>query len=117
MNTMVTDCYDEKNQKIFTEGIAKIDEASQKKFSTSFAKATADQRKELLTGIDKEATAYNKAKKPEDPAHYFSLMKQLTLLGYFSSEIGATQALRYVAVPGRYEGCIPYKKGDKAWAT
>jgi hypothetical protein len=44
-------------------------------------------------------------------------MKQLTLLGYFTSEIGATQTLRYVAVPGKYEGCIPYKKGDKAWAT
>jgi hypothetical protein len=117
MNTMVTDCYDEKNQKIFTEGIGKIEEASQKKFNTAFAKATPDQRKELLTEIDKEANAYNKSKKPEDPAHYFSLMKQLTLLGYFTSEPGATQALRYVAVPGRYEGCIPYKKGDKAWAT
>ena len=79
--------------------------------------STPEQRKALLTEIDKEANAYNKSKKPEDPAHYFSLMKQLTLLGYFSSEIGATQALRYVAVPGRYEGCIPYKKGDKAWAT
>jgi len=117
MNTMVTDCYDEKNQKIFTEGLAKIEESTQKKFNTSFAKATPDQRKELLTAIDKNAKEYNKSKKETDPAHYFSLMKQLTLLGYFSSEIGATQALRYVAVPGRYEGCIPYKKGDKAWAT
>jgi hypothetical protein len=117
MNTMVTDCYDEKNQKIFTEGIAKLEEASQKKFSTAFAKATPAQRKELLSAIDKEANEYNKSKKDGDPPHYFSLMKQLTLLGYFTSEIGATQALRYVAVPGRYEGCIPYKKGDKAWAT
>jgi hypothetical protein len=25
--------------------------------------------------------------------------------------------LRYVAVPGRYDGALPYKKGDKAWAT
>lgn len=48
--------------------------------------------------------------------HYFSLMKQLTLLGYFTSEVGATQALRYVPVPGKYEGCISYKKGDRAWA-
>ena len=75
------------------------------------------QRKELLTGIDKEAKAYGASKKPEDPNHYFRLMKELTLLGYFTSEPGATKALRYVAVPGRYEGCIPYKKGDKAWAT
>ena len=56
-------------------------------------------------------------KKKEDPAHYFRMMKELTILGYFTSEIGATQALRYVAVPGRYEGCVPYTKGEKAWAT
>jgi hypothetical protein len=83
----------------------------------SFMKATPEQRKELLTALDKEAKEFQKNKKPEDPTHYFTLMKQLTLLGYFTSEIGATQALRYVAVPGKYEGCIPYKKGDKAWAT
>jgi hypothetical protein len=47
----------------------------------------------------------------------FGMMKQLTVWGYFTSEVGATKALRYVAVPTRYEGCIPYKKGDKAWAT
>jgi hypothetical protein len=43
-------------------------------------------------------------------------MKELTLLGYFTSEVGATKALRYVPIPGRFDGCIPYKKGDKAWA-
>ena len=80
-------------------------------------KASAEKRKEFLITIDKEAKEYQKNKKPEDPAHYFSLMKQLTLLGYFTSEVGATKALRYVAVPGKYEGCVPYKKGDKAWAT
>ena len=61
--------------------------------------------------------AYQKAKKETDPTHYFKMMKELTLLGFFTSEIGATKALRYVAVPGKYEGCIPYNKGDKAWAT
>jgi hypothetical protein len=60
---------------------------------------------------------YNETKKEADPNHYFGMMKQLTLLGYFTSEIGATQALRYIAIPGKYEGCVPYKKGDKAWAT
>lgn len=117
MQVMVTDCYEEPNQKIFIEGMKKIEEGSQKKYGTGFVSSTPEQRKELLTAIDQEASTYQKAKKKEDPSHYFTLMKQLTLLGYFTSEIGATQALRYEAVPGRYEGCIPYKKGDKAWAT
>lgn len=117
MNTMVTDCYDEKDQKVFADGISTLDKACEKAHGHGFMKASPEQRKELLTAIDKEAKDYNAAKKEGDPNHYFALMKQLTLLGYFSSEIGATQALRYVAVPGRYEGCIPYKKGDRAWAT
>jgi hypothetical protein len=80
-------------------------------------KASPEHRKEVLSALDKEQKDYNANKKNGDPNHYFSLMKQLTLLGYFTSEIGATQALRYVAVPGKYEGCIPIQKGNKAWAT
>jgi len=117
MTVMVKDCYDEKNQKIFLEGMNKLNEASKKKFNgNGFMKITPEQRKELLTEIDKEQKEYAKNKKKEEEAHYFSQMKQLTLLGYFTSEPGATKALRYVAVPGRYDACIPYKKGDKAWA-
>ncbi|CAM0553420.1 hypothetical protein EHLJMEHL_03513 [Vreelandella titanicae] len=48
--------------------------------------------------------------------HYFTMMKQLTLFGFFTSEVGATEVLRYEAVPGRYEGCAPYN-GEPAWAT
>jgi hypothetical protein len=44
------------------------------------------------------------------------MMKELTLLGFFTSEIGATKALKYVETPGSYNGNLPYKKGDRAWA-
>ena len=47
----------------------------------------------------------------------FKLLKDLTLLGYFTSEIGCTRALAYEAAPGRYRGCIPLEPGQKAWAT
>jgi hypothetical protein len=117
MTVMVKDCYDEKNQKVFLEGMNKLNEASKKKFGGStFMKITPEQRKELLTELDKEQKDYAKNKKKEEDPHYFTQMKQLTLLGYFTSEPGATQALRYVPVPGRFDACIPYKKGDKAWA-
>jgi Gluconate 2-dehydrogenase subunit 3 len=117
MTVMVNDCYIEADQKIFHEGMKKLDEASNKLNSAGFIKSTPEQRHALLVNLDKEAKEYGKTKKPDDPNHYFAMMKQLTLLGFFTSKPGATQALRYVAVPGKYEGCIPYKKGDKAWAT
>lgn len=52
----------------------------------------------------------------DTPAHYFRMMKELALLGYFTSEIGCTQAQRYVESPGRFDPCVPYAPGEKAWA-
>ena len=116
MTVMVNDCYEADDQKIFHDGMEKINDAADKKFNQSFMKLTPQQRHQLLVELDKEQKEYMGKKKKEDRSHYFRMMKELTLLGYFTSEVGATQALRYVPVPGRFEGCIPYKKGDKAFA-
>ena len=117
MKVIVTDCYDENEQKIFTEGIQKLNETSGKRYGKDFLNLTAEQKHDLLVALDSEAAEYQKAASGKNsPAHYFTMMKQLTLWGYFTSEPGATKALRYVPVPSHYDGCIPYKKGDKAWA-
>ena len=136
MTVMVNDCYVEADQKAFREGLDKLNDASDKKFSKNFMSITPQQRTELLTEIDREAKEYQKKvgefnsaenKKEKDEIakgnkgyvkqhmapHYFTMMKQLTLLGFFTSEQGMTKAVRYLQVPGRYEGCVPYKKGDK----
>jgi hypothetical protein len=134
MNTIVSDCYEPGEQTTFIEGIAKLEEAAKTRHQTEFMQMDAATRQTFLNEIDQEAKNYEKERgqrvasrgeKPDntgktkmtfDPPHYFTMMKQLTIWGYFSSEIGATQALRYVEVPGRYEGCAPYTKGEKAWA-
>lgn len=125
MTVMVNDCYEEKDQAIFMEGMKKLEEASKKLNSKGFMESTPEQRNALLVALDKEAkeaaakAAEERKQDPKKdiPKHYFTMMKQLTLSGYFTSEVGATKALRYVAVPGKFVGSYPYKKGDKAWAT
>jgi hypothetical protein len=140
MKTIVSDCYEEKDQKVFLNGMQSLNDACKTKTGKVFLDCDAQQRHDFLVGLDKESKDYQKKKgdfdraqgekeaaekakgntaykKEEMDNHYFIMIKQLTLWGYFTSEVGATKALRYVAVPGRYEGCIPYKKGDKAWAT
>ena len=54
---------------------------------------------------------------PKKAAHYFRMMKELALLGYFTSEIGCTQAMRYVETPGRFDACLPYTPGEPAWTA
>ena len=113
MTVMVNDCYEEADQKIFHEGIKKLDEACTRMHGHSFMKAEPTHRTQLLTALDKEAKDYMKNKKQEDPNHYFQMMKQLTLLGYFTSKAGLEQNFNYQQVPGKYDGAVPYKKGDK----
>jgi hypothetical protein len=118
MQIMVSDCYEAKDQEIFMQGMAELKfKTSKAKIGKAFMEASPEERTVLLTALDQEAKEYQKNKKPEDPTHYFTIMKQLTLSGLFTSKIGATEVLRFVAVPGKFEGCVPYTKGEKAWAT
>ena len=146
MTVMVNDCYDTPDQKIFHEGLAKLNKASNKKYDKDFVKLSPQQRHNLLVELDKASADFQQKvdaeydklsdeqmhemtmkknfdgkdpwtdKRRADPNYYYSMMKQLTLLGYFTSEIGCKQARRYVETPGRYDGDLPYKKGDKAFA-
>jgi hypothetical protein len=54
--------------------------------------------------------------KPKMEPRFFSIIRDLTLLGYFTSEIGATQAYAFVEIPGRYDGCVDLKPGQKVWS-
>lgn len=69
-----------------------------------------------MNELDAEIKTYNQNKKDEDPEHYFRLFKELILLGFLTSEEGSTQAMRYIQTPGRYEPCMPYENGEKAWS-
>ncbi|HYN82434.1 MAG TPA: gluconate 2-dehydrogenase subunit 3 family protein [Gemmatimonadaceae bacterium] len=52
-----------------------------------------------------------------DPSHYFRMMKELALLGYFTSEIGYTKAQRYAESPGRFDPCLPHKPRELSWTS
>ncbi|MFM9946684.1 MAG: gluconate 2-dehydrogenase subunit 3 family protein [Saprospiraceae bacterium] len=116
MKTIVTDCYDAEEQAIFIAGIGQLKDLSLRQYQRSFLQLTAEEKTGLITALDEEATNFSKNKLDTEPEHYFSMIKQLTLWGFFTSEPGATEALRFVPVPGRYEGCVDYVKGDPAWA-
>ncbi len=114
---MVRDCYTDKQQQVFLAGLGTIQQMSNDKYGNDFTAIKPEQRTELLVELDKAQKAHHDSKKEEEEEHFFRMMKQLTVLGFFTSEVGATKALRYVAVPAKFEPCIDYKKGDRAWAT
>jgi hypothetical protein len=133
MNAIVADCYTEAEQAAFVKGLTTLNEVCTKKYTKSFMEITPQQRHDLLVSLEKEAKAFNaaislKEKAARDaaakagtpfvgePLHYYSMIKQLTLWGYFTSKPGMTEALRHVPVPSKYDGNFPYAKGDRAFS-
>ncbi|QHJ13922.1 hypothetical protein FX988_04203 [Paraglaciecola mesophila] len=123
MAVMVTDCYTPAQQAAFKEGITSIKALAKSTYGKDFLLLNTDERTRLLATLNDEADVFNrKAKSANEDGkkpmpHGFTLIKQLTLFTFFTSKEGANKVLRYVAIPGRYDGEMPYKKGDRAWAT
>ncbi|MER2021561.1 MAG: gluconate 2-dehydrogenase subunit 3 family protein [Stenotrophomonas sp.] len=120
MATFVSDCYTARQQVTFRAGLADID----KRAGGRFVLLAPQARTELLRALDAEArkhavevTETGTAEEGEAMPHYFTMLKQLTIFGFFTSKVGATEVLRYVAVPGRYDGDLAYIPGTPAWGT
>lgn len=107
--------YCEKPQaELLKSGLTQMDADARAAHGVVFAALTPAQQVELLTRYDQEAAAARKAWKPR---HFFSVLKEYVTIGYFTSEPGATLALRYDPVPGEYHGCVPLAEIGRAWAT
>ena len=89
------------------------DSAAKSKDPNASEKHLPDQRQQASATTESNPAPAITA---DPPAHYFRMMKELAMLGYFTSEIGCTQALRYVEMPGRFDPCVDYSPGDRAWA-
>ena len=114
MAVMVTDCYSPQEQVQFRKDTQTLEAFCVATYGQGFLQITPEQRLELLSEVEaqRHAVQYNDS----TPAHYFQALKELTVLGYFTSEIGYTQALRYAETPGRYDPCVDYKPGQPQWA-
>ena len=102
VQTMVTDCYDQKAQENLTKGLASLEKFSQEFFKKPFAQGTPAQRIYLLEGMEISDDPTRKA--------FFGLVKGLTIQGYMASEYVMTNITHYEMIPGRFHGCVPVKQ-------
>jgi hypothetical protein len=102
--TQATECYAPGATETLRRGLKEIQGASQQLFSQTFPALSGAQREQVLMTYEARAAAP------------WRMIKELTLLGYFTSEAGATQALRYLPVPGGYQGSVPLGKNERSWA-
>jgi hypothetical protein len=108
INLLLTDCYEPEGQERVVNGLKDFRRMCRERCGGDFVALPQKERERVLREIDAEA-------QKAGPTHYFALVRELALRAYFSSEIGMTNALRYVMVPGRWVGCVPLAPGQPAW--
>ena len=114
IDKMLADHYPAGERRRVLDGLADVDVRARRDCGRAFLHCGADEQRAVLARIDQEAFAATPGRR-ELP--YFRTLKELTLLGYYTSEIGATQELRYVRVPDRFEGCVPFTQIGRTWAV
>ena len=111
LDNYLAECVSKYDQEKFLNGLKKINSIADSKFHKPFLSCTQKQHIQLLTAIEKSDSGFT----PDDK-NFFTQFKSLTLFGYYTSEVGATQELAYLAIPGGYQGNFPFSNIGKAWA-
>jgi hypothetical protein len=103
IDTMLADWYPARERDAVLAGLRSLDAHSRERHGQEFAEIPAEDRAALLSTLDEEARSSEKGQ-----ALWFAQLKELTIWGYFTSEIVVTQVLHESPLgPGRYEGCVP----------
>lgn len=109
---MTAECHGPAEAVAVKRFLADLDKAVRAEHGRTFAELPAPAREALLVSFEQRTAAET----PSGAVNPFRHVKQLTLLGYFTSEPGATRALRYDPVPGTYRGSVPLAPDDRSWA-
>src|SRR5205823_453431 len=129
IDAMLADSYPDEERRHFLAGLSDVDARAQRSCGRAFLRCATHEQRAVLDQLDREAFAA-KASPPdrlsprtrggmptEPDVPFFRTMKELTLVGYYTSEAGATRELRHAPVPGRFEGCVPLDPIGRAWAV
>ena len=119
IDQMLNEVYMKEDQERFINGIKAFDEEANSEYGDPFLELDADQQTAFVKKKHDEAIQKENSTNPAPPRPFILAMKELTMLGFFTSKIGASEVLQYDAVPGAYKGCIPVEEAGngKSWAT
>jgi hypothetical protein len=117
MDVVLTDWAVDEERQRFLAGLAHVDERSTRLFAKPFVDATPAQQEVLLRAMDDEWVREESLPKPHETGYqkrdqqlqgnFFGVFKRMTLVGYYTSDIGFSQELKKVIIPGAYHGCTP----------
>jgi hypothetical protein len=115
IDLLLTEWHPAADRDRFLAGLAELDQQFQQRFGKRFLDGTIEEQTELLAKLDEEALTARRSRVKDTP--FFGMMKEMTLAGYYTSEIGATEELQFQPATDKFEGCIPLERnGGRTWA-
>ena len=114
IDLMLGEVYAKKDRDRYLAGLAEFEAAAQSEGQSGFAA--------VVKKFHATAVAEERRRPHGEDEHlqrpFILMTKELTLLGFFTSQVGATQVLQYAAVPGSWHACIPLAQAGngKSWA-
>ncbi len=112
IDKMLKDSYSQPDQKRFLEGLSQLEDLSQEQLSKAFVECDPLEKDKLLMKLETDVEVW-KEDGNYDEKPFFLMVKELTLLGYFTSEDVMVNHLDYVPIPGRFDGCAPVAENQK----
>lgn len=113
IDKMVDEVYDEEQERMFLEGLDQFERTCIEETGSSFSDLTPEEQFDYASAVNRDSIESEMVEGPQ----FFLIFKELTMVGFFTSEAGATQVLRYEQVPGYYDGCVPLEEVGRTWAT
>jgi len=123
VETMVSDWYTQREQEVFFAGLEALDPFSESHFGKQFLNCGAQQQISVLEQLEEDAEGYKSpaADNPlrpqvDEKTPFFRKLKELTVLGYYTSEVGVKQELKYLPMPMKYDD-IDFVEVGRQWAS
>lgn len=116
IDQLIKQCYKKEDQDKFLAGLAEFDEGAKKAYGDSFLDLEPGKQKEYVKKTHDSALDAAKAGTVKDK-QFILMVKELTVVGFYTSEEGASKILQYAPVPGAFHGCVPMAEVGKTWAT
>ncbi len=98
-------------------GLNGLQQEAQRQYTKNFVDLSEMEQVQLLTQMETASSVLNASSQEELRSKVFARLKELTVVGYYSSEVGAKQERVYVPMPGRYDGYFKLNKVGRQWSS
>ena len=105
LEMIVSEWMNAEERERFMRGLRHLDTHAEAVGGVRFAHAGEVRQTAILSGLEAEGRTLRE-RDPDGPTPFFHQTRALVLHGYYTSEIGMMEELRYQPVPGRFDGCV-----------